>query len=94
MTGESLRGKPDVARCGRIMIGSGGDSWDPTCDLPDPNHMGACYSFSATDQHRLEHRCAQCGREGERGFKIIPSDDGRPYVVCANANACRKRWPR
>ena len=36
-------------------------------------------------------RCDQCGRVGKRGFKnlIDPS-----ITVCANKNACRKRWPK
>jgi len=35
--------------------------------------------------------CEQCGRVGKRGFKnlIDPS-----ITVCANKNACRKRWPK
>src|SRR5256885_1433607 len=42
----------EPARCGRIMIGSGEDSWDPTCDLPS-GHSGSCKAYTATDQHRL-----------------------------------------
>lgn len=38
--------------CGRIMIGSGGDTYDPICVLPD-RHRGACRSASAIDQYRL-----------------------------------------
>lgn len=38
--------------CGSIMLGSGGDSWDPTCELPS-GHKGTCKSSSATDQNRL-----------------------------------------
>jgi hypothetical protein len=38
--------------CGRLMVGSGGDSWDPSCELPD-GHAGVCRSRSAIDQHRL-----------------------------------------
>jgi hypothetical protein len=32
--------------CGRILIGEGGDSWDPTCPLP-LHHRGSC--VPATD---------------------------------------------
>ena len=39
-------------RCGRIMVGSGPDTYDPTCDLI-PSHAGTCKSFDAIDQHRL-----------------------------------------
>jgi hypothetical protein len=38
--------------CSRIMVGSGGDSWDPTCELRE-GHDGMCMSSSAIDQHRL-----------------------------------------
>lgn len=27
--------------CGRILIGQGGDTWDPTCPLP-AGHTGRC----------------------------------------------------
>ena len=86
-------------RCGSIMVGSGTDAYDPTCDLPK-GHVGVCASFGAIDQHRLRKRCEQCGRDGKRGFRIIaPARIGsyqatRPIVVCANPNACRKRWPK
>lgn len=42
----------DEPRCGRIMVGSGDDTYDPTCDLT-AGHPGACKSYSATDQHKL-----------------------------------------
>lgn len=38
--------------CGRIMVGAGGDTYDPLCVLPD-GHRGDCKSPSAIDQHRL-----------------------------------------
>lgn len=38
--------------CGQIMVGSGGDTYDPCCELP-PGHDGPCRSAGATDQHRL-----------------------------------------
>lgn len=39
-------------RCGRVMVGSGTDTYDPTCDLI-AGHSGACKSRDAIDQHRL-----------------------------------------
>jgi hypothetical protein len=40
-----------------------------------------------------EQRCEQCGRVGTRGFKTIPATEyTTPITVCANGNACRKRW--
>lgn len=38
--------------CGRIMVGSGPDTYDPICELPE-GHTGACKSTSAIDQHKL-----------------------------------------
>jgi hypothetical protein len=51
--------------------------------------------------------CAQCGREGTREFTTVggfwdhamfPEDNEPVWVpfitVCANRDACRKRWPR
>lgn len=88
------------SRCGRLMVGSGTDTYDPTCDLPE-GHIDVCRSFGAIDQHRLGPYCAQCGREGVRGFRVIPPTIHEPtgsllgpMVVCANENACRKRWPK
>lgn len=54
----------------------------------------------------MKHRCEQCGREGTREFttvggfwrKIDPRDNEPAWIpfvtVCANKNACQKRWPR
>jgi len=51
----------------------------------------------------MTHRCEQCGREGSREFKtlggfwswVANEQVWVPFVtVCANENACRKRWPR
>lgn len=43
-------------------------------------------------------RCEQCGREGTRGFKVIPATTHEPtgqvvgpYTVCASGNACHRR---
>lgn len=53
-------------RCDRIMVGSGTDTYDPTCDLPE-GHDGSCKSTAAVDQHRLPpdwktiRVCAGCG---------------------------------
>jgi hypothetical protein len=38
--------------CGRIMVGSGGDTYDPICDLRE-GHDGRCMSTAATDQLKL-----------------------------------------
>lgn len=38
--------------CGRIMVGSGSDTYDPICELPE-GHKRACRSRAAIDQHRL-----------------------------------------
>lgn len=38
--------------CGQIMVGSGGDTYDPCCELP-PDHDGPCLSCTAIDQHRI-----------------------------------------
>lgn len=38
--------------CCSIMLGSGTDTYDPTCQLPK-GHSGPCKSTSAIDQHRL-----------------------------------------
>jgi hypothetical protein len=50
-----------------------------------------------TEQAR--RRCEQCGREGVRGFRRLggfdtPHGYAPPLTVCANGNACRKRWPK
>jgi hypothetical protein len=52
-------------RCDRIMVGSGSDTYDPTCDLP-AGHVGVCKSTAAIDQHRLEWVCAGCGGTTDR----------------------------
>ena len=39
--------------CGRVMVGSGTDTYDPICQLPK-GHDGSCKSTAAIDQHRLE----------------------------------------
>lgn len=38
--------------CGRLMLGSGSDTYDPICELP-AGHAGVCKSTAAIDQHRL-----------------------------------------
>lgn len=86
----------EVRACGRIMIGSGTDTYDPICDLPD-GHDGCCKSSAAIDQHRFTWRCDQCGRVGSRGFEWVGDPKGERGItlllVCKNVNACRKRWP-
>jgi hypothetical protein len=51
---EQLRAafRPLALQCGRMMVGSGGDTYDPICELPT-GHDGRCRSSSAIDQHRL-----------------------------------------
>lgn len=43
-------------------------------------------------------KCEQCGRMGERGYEtLIVKYEGIDYgkiVVCANRNACRRRYER
>lgn len=47
--------------CGRLMLGSGPDSYDPVCELAE-GHDGACMSTAAIDQHKLLGPiCRQCG---------------------------------
>lgn len=53
MSGASeLRGTSESDQCGRIMVGSGTDTYDPLCVLPE-GHGGQCKSPDAIDQHRL-----------------------------------------
>lgn len=49
----------------------------------------------------IPRRCCQCGREGTRGYKVIPQAVHEPtgavvgpFVVCASDAACRRRWPK
>lgn len=54
----------------------------------------------------MTERCSQCGREGLRGFKVIPpvlvdwlqpkipAFWTTPITVCAAEKACRRRWPK
>jgi hypothetical protein len=44
--------RPLAMQCARTMIGSGGDTYDPVCELPGA-HGGSCRSSSAIDQHRI-----------------------------------------
>jgi hypothetical protein len=47
--------------CGRIMVGSGTDTYDPVCELPE-GHDGPCKSSTAIDQHRLPPTPAEWNR--------------------------------
>lgn len=49
MTTDALK---SLKRCGSLMVGSGSDTYDPICDLPD-GHSGPCKSKAALDQHRI-----------------------------------------
>lgn len=42
----------EVETCGRLLLGSGTDTYDPVCELP-VGHAGACKSTAAIDQHRI-----------------------------------------
>lgn len=51
----------------------------------------------------MARHCEQCGRTGTRGFTTIPGVTlphptlnlaTDPITICANKNACRKRWPK
>jgi hypothetical protein len=44
--------RPLAMQCAGSMIGSGGDTYDPVCELP-ARHEGPCRSSSAIDQHRI-----------------------------------------
>lgn len=44
-----------MSECGRIMVGSGTDTYDPICELPEA-HSGPCKSTAAIDQNRLVPR--------------------------------------
>lgn len=50
------------------MVGSGTDTYDPTCDLPK-YHSDSHRSFNAKDQYRLPETCYMC-REF-RGLRLI-----------------------
>lgn len=60
--------------CGRLMLGSGSDTYDPCCELPD-GHTGACKSTGAIDQHRLSP-------EGKEAAWEASADKGRLREVC------------
>jgi hypothetical protein len=47
--------RPLSMHCARTLIGSGGDTYDPVCELPG-GHDGPCRSSSAIDQHRIGAR--------------------------------------
>jgi len=58
-------------------------------ELEQQGHVGPTDGSKSREVY-VRH-CEQCGRIGKRGFKnhIDPS-----ITVCANKNACRKRWPK
>jgi hypothetical protein len=82
--------------CERLMIGSGSDSYDPICDLPD-RHDGGCRSTAAKDQNWLHLRCDTCGRESQNitRFRWIGAPRGirgrSLFLVCVNEAKCLKR---
>lgn len=47
--------RPLAMQCARTLVGSGGDTYDPVCELPS-GHAGPCRSSSAIDQHRIGAR--------------------------------------
>lgn len=46
-------------KCKRLMVGSGTDTYDPICDLPE-GHRGPCHSSDAIDQYKLPSTCFTC----------------------------------
>ena len=58
-------------------------------ELERQGHVGPADGSKSRDVYA--RYCEQCGRIGKRGFKnlIDPA-----ITVCANKNACRKRWPK
>lgn len=38
--------------CGRVMVGSGGDTYDPICEMPQ-GHSGGCKSSAAVGHQQL-----------------------------------------
>lgn len=58
-------------------------------ELEQQGHVGPAEGSKSRDVY--VRCCEQCGRVGKRGFKnlIDPS-----ITLCANKNACRKRWPK
>ena len=57
-------------------------------ELEQQGHVGPADGSKSREVY--VRYCEQCRRIGKRGFKnfIDPS-----ITVCANKNACRKRWP-
>lgn len=42
-----------------------------------------------------KRQCAQCGRTGTRQFtEIAATEYTAAITVCANRDACRRRWPK
>ena len=62
-------------QCGSLMVGSGTDTYDPVCELPE-GHKGPCKSTAAVDQHRLceQDRCTRCGQFGH-----VSDDHEQPH---------------
>jgi hypothetical protein len=57
----------------------GPEDWDDTCRHEWPEPQ----------------RCSQCGRNGTHGFTTLANEEHQISItVCANKNACRKRWPK
>jgi hypothetical protein len=78
---------PERDHCGSLMVGSGGDTYDPICVLPH-GHAGGCKSPSAIDQNRLRRPAygtpfCPCGGR----FQIHPMSDD--LGVCAE---CGNEW--
>ncbi|MBM4819809.1 MULTISPECIES: DNA translocase FtsK [Streptomyces] len=63
-------------------------------ELHQQGWVGPAHGSAARALHA--QCCQQCGRIGRRGFRVYPSSDfgAPPITVCANKNACRKRWPK
>jgi hypothetical protein len=61
------------------MVGSGTDTYDPVCELPE-GHDGFCKSSTATDQHRLSPMPPE-RRWTLRGTRYWPDSPAPPVVV-------------
>lgn len=72
------------AECGQIMVGSGTDTYDPVCELPE-GHRGPCKSSAAVDQHRLPTR------EQEDTAQQVIDSLHELTDLCASADTCAAR---
>ncbi|MGW8703296.1 DNA translocase FtsK [Streptomyces eurythermus] len=64
--------------------------------LDELNRQGWVGPADGSNARELHAKyCEQCARVGRRGFRTLTNDEhGISVTVCANKNACRKRWPK